>query len=253
MTKLAFTISSYRLHDFIRLGLAQLQKLCPDCPVLVSDDPAPESKMIKETTEAYGGIYTAADKRRGHFAGDFQSLINALVFAKANDCDVAVKVSQRFIFRKPESIDVLRNAFADPDTKMATPGRPRVSNGASKASRGFSQFSILTDIVAIRVSAISPEDLLYMYRERLIREQVPWASFIECTIDELHANRLAGSTTKIEELTNPTQDPIYLRRYQASEKQYRDLGLTHGFGGIYPLNEWGAIEQKAYMAKPVVI
>lgn len=248
--KLAFTISSYRLHDFVKLGLKQLARLSPESPVLVSDDPGQESADIKRTAEECGAVYRSAKNRRGHFAGDFQSMVNALSFAEAAGADIAVKVSQRFIFRKKESVEIIRKTFENPDIMVATPGQPRVRPGASK---GFGAFTILTDVLMIRVGAIKPKELLEMYRTRLMREKVPWASFIECTIDELHSNHFNGRSAKIQELTNPTEDPIYLRRYQASERQYRDLALLNGFNGLFPLNEWGAIEQGNYLCRPVVV
>lgn len=251
--KLAFTISSYRLVDFVRLGLAQLSKLSPDSPVVVSDDRSQESHHIEAAAGERGAAYACSRVRKGHFSADFQSIINALVFAKAVEADVAVKISQRFILRKPESIDVIRKAFEDPNIVMATPGQPSVTNG-TRAAKGFSQFSILTDVVMFRVGAITPEDLLVMYRARIIRERVPWASFIECTIDQLHS-QFSGRTAKLQELTNQPDlnDPIYLRRYQNTEQQYRDLALGHGWNGQFPVAEWGSMEQRNYMCKPLVV
>jgi len=243
---IAFTISSYRLVPFVRLGLAQLRALSPDSPILVSDDPAPESAEIKKAAQDYHATYRAPTKRRGHFAGDFQSLVNALAFAQAAGADIAIKASQRFIFRKPESISVLHKVFDDPNICVATPGQP-AKGGA------FTKFTTLSDIVAIRVGSISPEELLQMYRGRLMREQVPWASFIECAVDDLHHTKFPGRTVKVPELTNPTPDPIYLRRYQSTEAQYRDTALTHGLNGLYPTEEWGKIEGRRYMCRPIVV
>ena len=253
MLKLAFTIGAYRLHDFIKLGIVQLQKLSPDSQILVSDDPSPESPAIKSTAEEYGCAYRGARTRRGHFSADFQSIVNSLAFAEAAGADVAIKVSQRFIFRKPESIDVIQRTFSDPNIMAATPGQPRVSPNAGKATAGFGAFTILSDVVMIRVGSMTPEDLLVMYRSRIIREQTHWKTFIEGAIDELHSNKFPGRTAKIEELTNPTADPIYLRRYQATEKQYRELALSNGFNGLFPLTEWGQIEGRHYQCKPVVV
>jgi len=177
-----------------------------------------------------------------------------LVFAEANDCEIAVKVSQRFIFRKPEAIDVINRTFSNPNIMVATPGQPKLHNG-SKPAGAFSSFTTLSDVVFMRVGALSADQLLHLYRSRLIRETVPWASFIECVVDELHTNMFPGRTMKLEEFTNPTtpNDPIYLRRYQATEKQYHALAMQHGFGGIFPLNEWGQIENQNYFCRPAVI
>lgn len=251
--RIAYTIGAYRLVPFIKLSILQLKKLDPDCSILVSDDPSNESVHIESVAKETGSSYRSARTRRGHFAADFQSLVNALVFAEANGCDIAVKASQRFIFRKPEAIDVLRKCFSNPNIMAATPGQPHHHNGSAPA-RGFGAFGTLSDVVAIRVGAMSAEQLLHLYRARIIREKVPWASFIECLVDELHSNVFPGRTMKLPELTNPTADPIYLRRYQANEKQYRDLALSHGFNGQFPLLEWGQLEQGSqYFCRPVVI
>lgn len=251
--RIAFTIGSYRLHDFIRLSLEQLRKLAPDSPVLVSDDPSPETPQIQKLADSAGAAYLGARTRRGHFGADLQALVNALAFAETAKADVAVKISQRFIFRKAEAIDVIRKTFEDPNILVATPGQPKVGDG-SRAAKGFGAFSILSDVVMIRSGALSPSDLLHLYRSRILRESaVPWASFIECAVDELHSQKFPGRTAKIEELTNPTEDPIYLRRYQASEQQYRDLALSHGWNGRFTTAEWAQIERQNYMCKPVVI
>lgn len=250
--KIAFTIGSYRLSDFIKLGIKQIQKLSPDSPILVSDDRAQESAAIEKIAEEHGCAYLCSRVKRGHFAQDFQAIANALAFAQANDCDVAVKVSQRFIFRKPEAIDVIRKTFEDPNILVATPGRPSTP-GADRASKGFSNFSILTDIVCIRVGCITPDELIAMYREKVNKGVVPWASFVECAIDNLHSDKFHGRTARIAELTNPTDEPIYLRRYQAKERQYKDLALGLGFSGCFPLAEWGCIERNKYNPKPMVV
>lgn len=251
--RIAFTIGSYRLVDFIKLGIKQIQTLSSDSPILISDDPSVESEYIRRLAKETGCAYSGAKTRRGHFSADFQAIINSIAFAKAAEADVAVKVSQRFIFRKPEAIDVIRKTFEDPNILMATPGQPMVTNG-TKAAKGFSQFSILTDVVMFRVGAITPEELLVMYRARILRERVPWSSFIECTIDELHG-KFQGCTAKLDELTSQPdpRDPIYFRRYQNTEQQYRDLALSHGFNGNFTTAEWGAIELRNYMCKPQVV
>ena len=137
---------------------------------------------------------------------------------------------------------------------LATPGQPRVTNGGN-AQKSFGAFTILTDIVCLRVGSISAEDLLQMYRGRITTEQVPWKDFIECTIDQLHAQNFNGRSARIEELTNQPDflDPIYLRRYQNTEQQYRALALAGGWNGNFPLSEWGQIEQRNYLCHPVVV
>lgn len=247
--KLAFTVSSYRLCDFVNLSLNQLRRLAPDAPLLVSDDAAPESGHIQQLALIHGASYLGARVRRSHFAGDYQSLVSSLAFAEAAGCDVAVKMSQRLILRTPEAISVIQKAFSDPNICLATPGQPTTSGGAH---RGFGAFTTLSDIVMIRVGCLTPKELIHMYRDRLLRDKAPWASFIEIAVDDLH-RRFAGRTVKIPELTNPGPNPCYLRRYQASEQDYRNLAATHGMGGMFPLQEWGTIEGRNYISRPLVV
>jgi hypothetical protein len=117
--------------------------------------------------------------RRGHFCADYQSLVNSVAFAKLNNADVAIKISQRVILRKPEAIQVIQNTFKDGHICIATPGQPAKTNNTG--TRGsFKAFTTLSDIVMIRADCITPEDLIGMYRERVKRERAEWGSFIEC-------------------------------------------------------------------------
>lgn len=251
--RLAFTVGAYRLVDFIHLGLKQLQKLSPDSPVLVFDDASPESHIIKKLAEEQGAAYKCSRVRRGHFANDFAAIINSLAFAEAAGADVAVKVSQRFIFRLPESIAAIEKAFSNPNICVATPGQPKHVNGSNKATAGFGAFTTLSDVVMIRVGCISPAELLQMYRERIVREVTPYKDFIEIAVDELHHTRFPGRTVKIPELTDPTSDPIYLRRYQSNEYEYRALAATHGLNGRYLCHEWQSLEKENYLCKPLCV
>ena len=254
MIKLAFTLSTYRLCDFVRLGLRQLQLLAPNDAILVSDDASPESPIIAKMAKDAGVAYKCSRVRKGHFGGDAQSLINSIVFAEAAGADVAVKVSQRFIFRKPEAIDVIRKTFEDPNICAATPGQPKfVISQTNPAAKGFGSFGILSDVVCIRTGTITAAEFLAMYRERVMTQKVPWASFVECWCDDLHSKRFPGRTAKMQELTDPTPDPIYLRRYQSQEADYRELSKKHGWNGMYPCGEWMSLERSRYLCKPKVI
>ena len=233
--KIAFTIGSYRLVPFVKLGIQQIREFRPDSPILVSDDPSQETPHIVQLCKETGVQHRGAKTKRGHFAGDFQSMVNALAFGEAHGCDLTVKISQRSIIRRPEAIEAIEKAFADPNIMVATPGKPTVNAGIP--SKGFGAFGTLSDTVIWRVGCMTGEQLLHLYRARLIREKVPWASFIECLVDELHSNLFNGKSRKIEEITNPTppNDPMFLRRYQADERLYRDLALKHGWNAVFHL------------------
>ena len=250
--KLAFTLSTYRLCDFVHLGLKQLRRLSPESEILVSDDVSPESPGIAALASQNGAAYICSKKRRGHFANDLQSFVYALGFGRDRQADVVVKVSQRFVFRKREAIDAIVQAFENPEICVVTPGRPKVNGSAPKSAQGFGAFTTLSDIIAVRVGVISPEEFLHMYRHRIVTEKTPWASFLECATDDLH-RKFAGRTLKLDELTNPTDDPIYLRRYQANSRDYLKLAGEHGFGGAFNCDEWNRIEGRKYLCKPWVV
>lgn len=250
--KLAFCIGAYRLTDFVLLGVKQIRKLSPDSPILISDDKALESAAIKQIAEDNGCAYSCSRVRRGHFAADFSSLVNSVAFAKLNNADVAVKISQRLVLRRPEAIKVILDTFQDGNICVATPGQPRYAHPTG--TRGsFTHFTTLSDIVMIRSVCISSEDLIEMYRERIRREKNAWGSFIECAVDDLHTRRFPGRTVKLREFTDQTDDPIYLRRYQASEAQYDELARENGIGGKFLLHEWAMLEKRNYLCKPLCV
>ncbi len=253
--RLAFTISSYRLFDFVHLGIKQLRKLCgPDVPILISDDHAVESQYIRQLAKEHGVEYMGSDKKRGHFSGDAQSLVNAISFGVSAGADVAIKVSQRFIFRLPESIKVIERAFAKPEMLIAIPGQPKRAFG-SKAAKGFSNFAVLSDVVMVRPSIQIAARFLQLYRHRITTETVPWKTFIEPAVHAIFNDVGPERSQLIPELTDHMDqaNPIYFRRYQNTEEQYRALAATHGILGRFPVVEWGMIEGRMYMAQPVVI
>ena len=250
--RLAFTISSYRLCDFIRLGILQIRKLCPDAPILISDDRSPESPFLEAMAGEFGTSYLCSRVKRSHFGGDAQGIVNALAFAQAAEADVAIKISQRFILRLPAVIDVIQKAFYDSNIQFASPGQPKFVRG-SKTTMGFGSFAVLSDIVMMRVGSMRPEDIIETYRRRIERERVPWKDFVESLVHTLHLDTFPGRSIMIPELTDPAPDPIYLRRYQCQESDFVRLAAEHGFGGRFPCAEWGQIERGTYRPQVQVV
>jgi len=250
--RLAFTIGSYRLCDFIRLGILQIRKLCQDAPILISDDRSPESPFIEAMAAELGTGYIASRVKRSHFGGDAQALVNSLAFAEATGCDVSVKVSQRFVLRLPEIINVIERTFSDPNIQFASPGQPKFVRG-TKTTMGFGAFAVLSDIVMMRVGSMKPEEIIEVYRRRIEREKVPWKDFVESLIHTLHLDTFPGRSVMVPELTDPAPDPIYLRRYQCQEQDFLKLAAQNGFGGRFPCCEWGEIERGTYRPQVVVV
>lgn len=251
--RIAFTISSYRLFDFVHLGLRQIRRLRPDAPILISDDFSPESVYIRQFAKEHGVEFMGSEKRRAHFSGDCQSIVNSIAFAEAVGADVSVKVSQRFIFRLPRSIETIEKVFEDPTAAMAIPGQPKVAFG-SQAAKGFSAFAVLSDVVCCRPSLFPAQRMLDIYRRRVTQETVMWKAFIEGAVHE-GFNGLGPAARLLPELTDHTDpsNPIYLRRYQVGEQQYNQLAAEHGIRGRFPVGEWSQIEGSAYSANPVIV
>lgn len=244
--KIAFTIGAYRLCDFVRLNIKQLQVIAPGCPVMVSDDASPESPHMQAMCHSLGVPIMQSDSRRGHFAGDMQAIVNALAFAESVKADVAIKVSQRLILLDGAA-DAILKRFQNPDLKFATPGKP------SNARNGFGNFAVLSDLVCIRVGAIDPQGLINHYRYRITTETVPWKTFIEGFVHSLHANVFPNHSEMMPEFTDVLPSKLYLRRYQSSEDEYRKLAASFGIGGLFPMIEWGAIDGRSYRPNPVIV
>lgn len=250
--RLAFTIGSYRLCDFVKLGILQIRKLCPDAPVLISDDRSPESPFMEAIAGELGTSYIASRVKRSHFGGDAQAIVNALAFAEAAECDVAVKISQRFILRLPQVIKVIERTFSDPNIQFASPGQPKTVHG-SKRTMGFGAFAVLSDIVMIRVGAIPPQEIIDVYKRRIERERVPWKDFVESLVHTLHLDTFPGRSVMVPELTEPAPDPIYLRRYQCRAADFVQLAAENGMRGKFPVDEWSAIEAGTYRPQVMVV
>lgn len=253
--RVAFTIGAYRLCDFIKLNILQLRRLVPGAKILISDDVSPESRYIQDICKEFEVPYLGSDVKRGHFAGDVQAIINALSFGRATNADVAIKISQRFIFRKPECLGAVLSSFLDETVDMVCPGVPNVTHGA-KQSGGFGKFAVLSDVVAFRPSAVDPNMVLDAYRKRVETEIVPWKDFVEALVHSLHTGPLNGRSRIVEAITNTSlEDPGYLRRYQCDARRYLELAKEVGLSGrgLFPTCEWHGIDGRMYSPRPKVI
>jgi len=248
--RFAFTIGSYRLCDFIRLNIRQIQEIFPDSPILVSDDASPESHIIERIAKDCGVNYIGTKGKRGHFGGDVQALLNCLAFGEAAKSDVYVKVSQRFVFRKPECRAILEDYFSKFD--FASPGQPKKIHGMTM-THGFGAFAVLSDLVVFKAGTLGPHELMEIYRNRINNEQVPWKDFVESLIHALHLYRYKDRSVMMPEFTDSSkEDPLYLRRYQSSEREYQSLASQRGIAGRFPLAEWAVLDGRSYVVNPTL-
>lgn len=242
----AVVIGAYRLADFITLCVLRWRRLIKDVPILISDDRSPESGKIKAIAEAHSCDYCCSEKRRGHFANDMQSFINALIFGRELGVDIVVKCSQRLIPVLPGLIDPMFRAFAEPACQIVLPGRISRNQISRPSARFYGRFGILSDLVAMRVGCIEPDELLSIYRERNANGK-PSDSFSETTLGTLLATHFNGRHRIIEEWTNHRQGQpkLYLRKSQSSSSDYCQIAAMERMNSdvsTWNLAEWREIE-----------
>lgn len=251
----AITIGAYRLCDFVALNLAQCRKLFgADTMLLVSDDLSHFGPQMSAIAERYEAGYMAPQARRSHFSGDFQALINAVVFAAATQSDAALKLSQRFVPCDGLKA-LLEETFSNPSVQIVLPGRPGTSQMARPSASFYSQFGILTDCIAIRRGAIPPDELVDVYRARH-RSEERGARLVETTLGWIIANRFRPENVAVlDQLANHSPlNPrkLFLRKSQSNRGEYIRLAEEHGIKGVFDLREWGLIEGPHYMAAPLI-
>jgi hypothetical protein len=243
--KFAFCIGSYGLPHFVELNIRWLRRIFGDeTPILVSDDKSGTSGAIQEIAERYECHYYVGDVRRGHFAGDLQSLINALAFARQEGAEIAVKISQRLIITHPKIEEIVSCYFEKPDMAVALPGRP--AQKTIIGGGGFAYFPFLTDVVFVRASALDPDELRRKYEGRLL-SKFYHDSLVEFMINDLLLGELLGRYVCCNELTDPQPNSprLYLRRYQNPANQYAEAASIVGLPRrVFELQEWRALEPK---------
>lgn len=254
--KFAITSGSYRLPEFIELQIQQI-RVCfgEDTPILICDDHSDQSPRIKAICEREGVTLMESRVKRGHFAGDMVTICNSIPFALAHKATIAVKVSQRFIFRTPAASAVLERVFSDPNIVFALPGKMRPDTLRPGGSAMFTAMPILSDMMAFRANAVDPRMLLEMWRRKCATEHFQWSQWVESLACDWVDQTFAGRSVKMDEFANPTfgQEPMYLRRNQHYKHDYLDLARRHGINGAFELAEWKNIERHAYNPSPVLI
>lgn len=243
----AITIGCYKLPTFIELNVLRCRRLIPKAPILLSDDRSDASKDIRAIAEKHDCDYICSPSRRSHFSGDWNHIINSLVFAKEAGADIAVKLSQRCVPVLPEFFSALERAFSNPDVQIAHPGRLNPHQIVRASARFYKKFGLLSDMLAFRVGSIDPYELLRIYRERNNTGR-PHDSFSETSIGFLLATRFPGNKARvIEEWTNHEygKPKIFLRKAQSLSSDYVQIAAMDGLSADiskFDCREWREIE-----------
>lgn len=250
--RIAITIGSYLLRDFVELNVRQCRHVFgEDTPILVSDDISRASPEIRDTCEQLGAYHIAGGPR-GHFAGDLAAAVNALAFAEQHKADVAIKVSQRFMFAEPACKEIIERYFQPENTWLAMPGRISAHTIKRAESRFFANLSVLTDLLVIRTGTITPAALKHRYESRIASAQNQvdrlvescWANIMDC--------EFVGHTVRMQEFSNPFpgRPHLYLRKAQNEPAEFELLARARGMTQFNPvLVEWKRLET-AYRPAP---
>jgi hypothetical protein len=252
--KFAVTIGSFGLPSFVDLNITLLRSVFgDDVPILVSDDLSQWSPQIKEVADRRGVSLYVSPAARGHFLGDWQAVINAVEFSRINECDVAIKISQRFLLTDRKILPILEGIFSDPNVILALPGRPG-KNRIKSDSKWFSKLPILTDILFLRTPDVTPEFLMENYQDRVRTRKDALASLVEAAVYDLMLVPWAGKARTVNELTEHfmNQPHYYLRRYQDPIQLYQTIAERNGVSLTPVLSEWARILPR-YNPRPLLV
>lgn len=252
MTRIAITIGSYLLVDFVELNIACCRHVFgADVPILVSDDISKNSPEIRELCEKHK-VHYATGGPRGHFAGDAMAAVNAICFARWKSAELALKISQRFIFIEPIAAEILSNHFGSPNIWLGVPGRISPHTIQQAASRFFANFSVLSDMVCIRTNSITPDMLKDRYEHRVRNATHDHDKLIESLWSNLLDTHFSGHTVFMNEFSHPQRPPIYLRKAQSQPADYERVAMERGVKINPVLVEWSRMEP-SYRPRPVFL
>lgn len=255
--RVAVTLSSYRLVDFVRLNLLQIGVIFPDCPVLVCDDKSDKTDEIKALAEEHGAAFYGSSIRRGHFSGDIQSAVCGLEFAQQEGAEIMLKLSQRLVPVLPKFRNFIEDPFKDPQVNIVVPGRISASQIRLPASKWFSGFGLLTCVYAIRVGSITPQQFLKNYTDAFIHGRFSANVLVEVSIGRLLATHFKNSAHVSMDLADhkPMEPFVFLRRQQCDPLAYQRVAAMHGLeGGNYDTRELAQIEARGeYLCRPILV
>ncbi len=253
---IAIALGTYKLYDFVKLNLLQLQKIFPDSPIIISDDKSERSEDIKKLAEEMGCAFVESRVRRGHFAGDIQSAVAGLSYAEEVGADIMLKIGQRLVPVLPQFRDFIEKPFEDPKVNIVVPGRISAGQIRLPQSKFFGSFGVLSCVFAIRVGSISAQEFLRRYTANFKYGRFAAQNLVEVFIGELLATHFAGASHISMDLANhkPMTPMVFLRKAQADPNAYQAIASMHGLsGGHYPCDEYGVLEGRNYLSRPCLV
>jgi hypothetical protein len=247
MPKWAITIGAYALPDFVSLNLLQCRAIFGGSPALVSDDGSGLGNLAAE----HGAYYVSTDSRMSHCSGDWQALVNAAAFGAEMGAEFCLKLSQRLVPAHPDLVGLLDTLLQEHDVVVPCPLNPRVVSRPGAVM--YTRFPILSDIVAWRTGALTPERLISAYRDSAGNRASSKGAIVEYAL----ASMLSVSGLRVAKSKDlggrRPGNPLFLRKSSSNPTEYKALAATHGLQGSFNCSEWREIEGANYRPVAAIV
>lgn len=242
------------MPDFAELCAAQARELWPHSQILLSDDRSEKSPEIEAAAERWGCSYIVSERRRTHCSGDWQAFVNGAVLAEQEGCEIVLKLSQRCIpvapdFRK--RVDWYFDPAIGRNANAIMPSRLNDNQIARPGAELYLKLGHLSDILAFRVSVISPTVLLEHYNASLTTGWERGAGISEVVWGNIKA--AVPGVELVDWLSNmePMKPKVLLRKASSNSGEYARLAERWGITGAFDVGEWNKIEARSYRGRPV--
>lgn len=249
--KFALTVGTYQLAQFAEIQLRTLRSIFGGSPILIYDGRSKSSPAIKELADRFDAAYLSENVNRGHFSGCLQNAVCAVAFARANGCDLAAKINQRFVLTDPNIPERLEDIFADGSIDLAMPPSVNPETIIDDKSKFHHRFKYHPDFIVMRASAIEPQWIADEYAKQVETDTSRYGTLSENFWIKQIESTFGGRFAPLDWLSAPSRPPTYLRKIQHTEEDYRNHALSLGMDLLeFPVVEWSEMLGTAYRPLP---
>jgi len=110
--RIGMVIGTFSAVPYIHLQMEARNRYYPNIPVLVHDDCSGRTGELADLCKTYGVAFESNATRLPHHLGDLSAFVGGLSWAEAQQLDLLVKVSRRWLFRMNWVPDLERLAIA---------------------------------------------------------------------------------------------------------------------------------------------
>lgn len=96
--RVGIVVGTFAAVPYVHLQLEARRRFYPDVPLLVHDDGSHRSDELDRLCRRYGCDFEHNEERHLPCVGDLTAFLGGLVWAKARQLDVLLKVSRRWVF-----------------------------------------------------------------------------------------------------------------------------------------------------------